>query len=166
MKTYSHIKTGISALIPALLGVVLLGTAKADPRELTLASCPAAVQAVITSHQTAGKLGEIKTVSTEGRTLYLAEFELAGGHDLKLYIAEDGSIVTTREDLAMAKAPAAVKASAERLVPSGGRVEDVEKEITDGKTTYLVEIDVPNGKDIKAVLAEDGTVISQKTEAD
>jgi hypothetical protein len=166
MKTYSHFKTGISALVPAILGVVLLGTAQADPRELTLASCPAAVQAVISSHQSTGKLGEIKTVSTEGRTLYLAEFELAGGHDLKLYIAEDGSIVTTREDLAMAKAPAAVKAAAERLVPAGGRVEDVEKEITDGKTTYRVEIDVANGKDIKAVLAEDGTVISQKTEAD
>lgn len=165
MKTNLHIKAGIWALTPMLLGTVLLGTAKADKNELTLTACPAAVQSVITSHQKTGKLEEIKTVSTEGRTLYLADFELAGGQDLKLYIAENGSIVTTREDLAMAKAPAAVKAAAERLVPAGGRVEDLEKDVTDGKTTYRVEIDAKDGKDIKAVLAEDGTVISQKTEA-
>jgi hypothetical protein len=166
MKTNLHIKSGISALAPAILGALLLGTARADQHDLTLAACPAAVQAVITSHQKSGKLEDIKSVTTEGRKLYLADFELSGQQDLKLYIAEDGTIVTTREDLAMAKAPVAVKAAAERLVPAGGRVEDLEKDVTDGKTTYRVEIDAKDGKDIKAVLAEDGTVISQKTEAD
>lgn len=164
MKTHLHINLGIRALVPSILGVLLLGTARADRDSLTLTACPAAVQAVITSHQTSGRLEEIKQVTTEGRKLYLADFELPGQQDLKLYIAEDGSIVTTREDLAMAKAPAAVKAAAERLVPAGGRVDDLEKEITNGKTTYLVEIDTKDGKDIKAVLAEDGTIISQRTD--
>lgn len=164
MKTHLQINIGIRALVPSILGVLLLGTARADRDSLTLTACPAAVQAVITSHQKSGRLEEIKQVTTEGRKLYLADFELAGQQDLKLYIAEDGSIVTTREDLAMAKAPAAVKAAAERLVPAGGRVEDLEKDVTNGKTTYLVEIDMKDGKDIKAVLAEDGTVISQRTD--
>ncbi|RBP45925.1 putative membrane protein YkoI [Roseimicrobium gellanilyticum] len=164
MKTHLHLKVGIGALLPTMLAALSLGTAKADPNEVTLTSCPAAVQAVITSHQKSGRLEEIKTITSEGRKLYLADFELAGRQDLKLYIAEDGSVVTTREDLALAKAPAVVKAAAERLVPAGGKVEDVEKDVTNGKTTYLVEIDVANGKDIKAVLAEDGTVISQRTD--
>ena len=33
-----------------------------------------------------------------------------------------------------------------------------------GKTTYVVDIDVKNGTDIKAVIAEDGTVVSQRAD--
>ena len=164
MKTNTNSKSKTSLLLAALLGTVFLGAAQADPNEVPLASCPAPVQAAIESHKQGGKLDEINLIDVEGRKLYVVEVNLAGRRDLKLHITSDGAVVKSREDVSLAQAPAAVKAAAEKLVPTGGKIEDVEKEVANGKTTYVVDIDVKNGTDIKAVFAEDGTVVSQRAD--
>jgi uncharacterized membrane protein YkoI len=165
MKTNTNPKSKTTLLLAALLGTVFLGAAQAaDPNEVALASCPAPVQAAIESHKQGGKLDEIKLINVEGRQLYVVDLDLAGKRDLKLHVTADGAVVKTREDVSLAQAPVAVKTAAEKLVPTGGHIEDVEKEVANGKTTYVVEIDVKNGTDIKAVFAEDGSVLSQRAD--
>lgn len=164
MKTNPTPTSKVALLLATLMGTVFLGAAQADPNEVPLNSCPAPVQAAIASHKQGGKLDEIKLINVEGRQLYVADLDLAGKRDLKLHITADGTVVKSREDVSLAQAPVAVKAAAEKLVPTGGHIEDVEKEVSGSKTTYVVDIDVKNGTDIKAVIAEDGTVISQRAD--
>jgi uncharacterized membrane protein YkoI len=161
---HSNSKSKTAILLAALMGTVFLGAAQADTNEVPLNSCPAAVQAAIESHKQGGKLDEIKLLTVEGRQLYVVDLDLAGQRDLKLHVTADGSVVKSREDISLSQAPPAVKSAAETLVPTGGRIEDVEKEVADGKTTYVVDIDVKNGADIKAVFAEDGTLISKRAD--
>ena len=81
-----------------------------------------------------------------------------------VHITADGSVVKSREDISLNQAPAAVKSAASALVPTGGRIDDVEREVSVSRTTYVVEIDVKNGADIKAVFAEDGTLLSKRAD--
>lgn len=164
MKTHTSTKSRTALLLTTLLGTVFLGAARADHNEVPLSSCPAPVQAAIESHKQGGKLDEIKLINVEGRRLYVVDLDLSGKRDLKLHITADGAVVKTREDVSLTQAPVAVKTTADGLVPTGGRIDDVEKEISNGKTTYVVDIDVKNGNDIKAVIAEDGTLISQRAD--
>ncbi|QIF03080.1 hypothetical protein [Roseimicrobium sp. ORNL1] len=157
-------KAKTALLLTTLMGTVFLGVAQADTNEVPLNSCPAPVQAAIESNKQGGKLNEIKLLTVEGRQLYVVDLDLAGKRDLKLHVTADGSVVKSREDVSLSQAPVAVKSAAEALVPTGGHIEDVEKEVSGGKTTYVVEIDVKNGADIKAVFAEDGTVISKRAD--
>ena len=145
--------------IASILGLTMLGAAAAA--DLTLDQCPAPVKEAILSHTQGGKLDDIKSVTANGRTLYVAEIDLSPTKDKKLHITADGTVVKVREEIDLASAPAAVQSAAKALVPTGGRIDDVDREVADGKTTYLVEISRTNANDIKAVLAEDGTVLSQ-----
>ena len=52
-------------------------------------------------------------------------------------------MIKTREDAALSDAPDAVQDAVKKLVPAGGKVDDVDKEIAAGKVTYHVEIDRP-----------------------
>lgn len=149
-------------LLVALLGTLFIGSAAAA--DIALAACPAPVQATIRNSDQGGRLDDIKSVTVNGRTLYVVEFDLAGNRDLKLHITSDGTIVKSREELTMAQLPAAVRLAAEKMVPAGGKVDDIDKEVADGRTTYLVEIDRPNTNDLKIVFSEDGSVISQRGE--
>ncbi len=148
--------------LAALFATVLTGTAAAA--EITLAQCPAPVQETIKSNSQNGKLDEIKTVTVSGRTLYVVEFDLAAGRDLKLHISSDGTLVKSREDIALAQLPEAVRTAAQGMVPAGGKIDDVEMEVASGRTTYHIEIDRPNTNDLKVVFSPDGAVVSQRAD--
>lgn len=148
----------------ALCGSVL-ATTTALAKDLKLADCPPAVQEVIQKNLRSGKLDSVKKLTVDGRTLFLADVDLAGDEDLKVYISEAGELLKTREDVRPADAPAAVMEAAKKLVPEGGKLDDVEKETAGGKTTYLVEIDRPNAPDLEVTMSADGAVLSQKDEA-
>ena len=148
----------------ALCGAAL-STTTALAKEVKMADCPAPVQEVIQKNLRSGKLDSIKMLTVDGRTLYLADVDLAEDEDLKVYISETGELLKTREDVRQADAPAAVIEAAKKLVPEGGKLDDVEKETAGGKTTYLVEIDRPNAPDLEVTVSADGAILSQKDEA-
>jgi hypothetical protein len=104
-------------------------------------------------------------ITIEGRALYVAEVDLKGDKDLKLHVGSDGKLIKTREDAALSDAPDAVQDAVKKLVPAGGKVDDVDKEIATGKVTYDVEIDRPNAADLDVVVADDGTVIRRTEDA-
>jgi len=148
--------TALSLLCAALISPALA----AD--DISLAKCPAAVQSTIRDHAKNGKIDDVKAVTVDGRTLYIGDVDFTNDDDLKVFVAEDGTLVKTRQDVRLSSIPDAVQAAVKKMVPQGGQAEDVDKEISGGKTTYLVEIDRPKSPDLKVVFAEDGSVLSQQ----
>lgn len=148
--------------IPFLL-LAAASVALAD--EIRLDACPPAVQQVIQANLRDGKLDEIEAHRVDDRTLYVAKIDLPGDRDLDVHVSGDGRLLKTNEDVPESEVPAAVAGAIKNLTTTtGGRLEDVEREVADGKTTYHAEIDRPNAADLEVVFAEDGALISQTEE--
>ena len=149
-----------------LLLAVALPALPAVAGKIPLASCPPAVRETIRENSQGGKIDKIKRIRIEGRTLYVAEVDLPNDRELKIYIAGDGGLIKTRQEIALADAPAPVRDAARKLAAAGGRLDDVDREVADGKTSYRIEIDRRHRPDLKIVVAEDGAILSQKEDHD
>lgn len=101
----------------------------------------------------------------DGRTIYLIEVEVPK-KELRLLVDSDGTLLKAREELTVAEIPGAVQDTSAKLVPEGGEIDDIDKEVAEGKTTYIVQIDRPKAPDLLLVVAEDGTLISQTEDDD
>jgi hypothetical protein len=157
-------KSPKSLIVLAVLGTAL--SLRADD-DLELEQCPANVQETIRANTRDGKVDEVNAITIDDRTLYLAEIDLPGRNDdLKVFVGSDGKLIKTHEQIALAETPSAVLATAENLVPDGGRLDDIDKEVADGKVTYSVEIDRPKAADLDVLIAEDGTLVSQTEDSE
>ena len=151
---------------PKILIVLgILGTTvclRAD-NELELDECPANVQETIRANARGGDVDEVNAITIDDVTLYWAEVDVPEKReDLKLLVGSDGKLIKTREEIDLADAPTAVRQAAAKLVPNGGKLEDgVDREVSDGKASYAVEIDRPMAPDLDVLIAEDGTLINQ-----
>jgi uncharacterized membrane protein YkoI len=149
-----------------LIAVALLGTSiylRAD--ELGLEQCPAVVQETIRANARGGDVDDVNSIIIEGRSIYLIEVEVPK-KDLKLLVDSDGKLIKTREDFTVAEIPGAVLETATKLVPEEGEIKEIDREVAEGKTTYIVQIDRPKAPDLQLVVAEDGTLISQTEDDD
>ena len=131
-------------------------------KDLTLTDCPPVVQDAIKKNSRDGKLDDVKTHTMDGRTTYVAEIDLSKDRDLKLFISSEGVLQKYRESATLSDVPAVVRDVIKNLTPAGAKVDDIDKEVADGKTVYDVEIDREKDPDIKVIIAEDGTILSQK----
>lgn len=151
------------ATFAALAIAAPLATAQTERRELRLEDCPPAVRSTIETNARGGRVEEVDHISIDGKEIYIAEVELPKDRDLKVYVSGTGTLAKTLEDITLAEAPEAVQQAARGL---GGSVDDVDKEIAGGKTSYHVEIDRHGERDLDVVIAEDGTILSRTEEAD
>jgi hypothetical protein len=153
----------------SLIVLAVLGTAFslcADD-EIELEQCPANVQETIRANVRDGKVDEVKSITIDDRSLYLADIDLPGRNDdLKVFVGSDGKLIKTHEQIALVDTPNPVRATAENLVPDGGKLDDIDKEVADGKVTYSVEIDRPKAADLHVLIGEDGTLVSQTEDAE
>jgi len=147
--------------------LVITNIARADDDDIRLTSLPASVQETIQDNLRGGRVDDIDRIQIEGRTMYKVEVELQDrdDDDLKLYIAGDGALLKTREELRFNELPSAVQDAARKF---GGKVDDVEKEVSQGKISYHIEVDRDDDKsgdnDLKIVFAEDGSILSQRSD--
>lgn len=151
-------------LLLTLAVASLMPLASSLSKDVALADCPAAVQEVIRSNSRSGKIDDVKMITVDGRSMYVAEVDLPGDRDLKLHISGAGALLKVREDIPQSEAPAAVLEAAKKLVPEGGKIDDIDKETAGGKVTYEVEIDRPKTADLKVVFNADGSIVSQREE--
>ncbi|HEY1084011.1 MAG TPA: hypothetical protein VGE29_17240 [Prosthecobacter sp.] len=148
-----------------LIAVALLKVSAARAEDISLASCPVPVQETIQKNLHGGVLDEVKFISVAGRILYVAEVDLPGGRDLKVHVGRDGGLIKTREEITLAEVPAAVVTAAQKLVPEGGKIDDVDRETANGTVTYRIEIDRPLTRELKLHFAADGTVLNQREDS-
>ncbi len=165
-------KSILSALtIPLIATAAMLGTsaifpqpALADKNEIDLADAPNAVQETILDAAAQGVLDDVKLKHFQGQALYVAEIDLPGKRDLDVYVAADGRLVRTEEDVAWAALPASVQATLQQQAGRDGRVEDLSR-ITVGKTvTFSAEIEFPGQRkseiEIDVEIAVTGKLLS------
>jgi hypothetical protein len=133
-------------------------------KDIPLSRCPAAVQETIRKHARDGKIDEVESLSIEGRRMFIAEVEFPGDRELKIYVLATGTLVKTREDVELRETPAAVQEAAEKLIPPGGKVDDVVRTTeAGGQVSYEVEIERPGKRgDLKIVFSSEGTILSRK----
>lgn len=140
----------------------VFASASVFAKDLVLTDCPPAVQETIKNNSRDGKVDYIKSMNVEGRALFIAAVDLANDADLKIHVSNDGKLLKTREDLRFTDVPAAVQEAARKLIPAGGKIDEVDKEVADGKATFEIEITRPNAPELEVVFAADGAIISQK----
>lgn len=149
-----------------ILSIALISIAgHLSAAEVRLADCPSAVQATIQQNSRDGRLDEIESYSIQGKMLYVAEVELAGGRDLKIHVAADGALVKTREDSTLAEAPESVRKAVEAKL-NGGIADDVDKETVGQTVTYHVEIDRKGAPDLELTIDSAGKILSETEEHD
>ncbi|MFC7336256.1 hypothetical protein ACFQY0_03630 [Haloferula chungangensis] len=134
-----------------------------DGRDVSLADCPAPVRATIEANTRGGRVDEVEHYKTGAQERYVADVDLPGDLDLSIYVHADGTLLKTREDIPKKDYPAfaATLASAR-----GGKVDDVDKEIVKGKTTYRIEVDRNDKPDLDLIVDADGKVLQETEDKD
>ncbi len=148
--------TTTKILFARALGTAAL-TSRAD--NVKLESLPAPVRETIVANARGATVSEIDVLKVDGRTLYVAEVYLTPQKDLDLHVDADGKLIKSKEDIDLSEAPAAVQEAAGEL---GGTIDDIDKVVAGGKTTYHVDIERTNAPDLDVVVAEDGSIVSQR----
>lgn len=150
--------------LPILVTTLSATASFAFADDIRLEECPPAVQQTIQANLRDGKLDDVEVIKVEDRTLYVADVDLPNGHDVKVHINGEGKVLKTVEDLPPGSLPPAVTAAAEKIA-NGAKLDDIDKIVTDGVTTYRVEIDRKGVPDLRVIFDESGTVLSQKEES-
>ena len=173
-----------------LLGIAILALSvvagtdllSQDEEEVSLDAVPAAVKATILEEADGAEVMEVEREVEDGKVVYEAEF-MVDGQEVEIGVAEDGTLLSREaddedeegddddeddededdedeEEVSLDEVPAAVKATILKEA-DGAEVEEVEKEIEDGKVVYEAEFEV-DGQEVEIEVAEDGTLLSRE----
>ena len=178
--------------ILGLLGVAILALSvvagtdllSQDEEEVSLDAVPAAVKATILEEANGAEVEEVEREVEDGKVVYEAEFEV-DGQEVEIEVAKDGTLLSREidddeedgddddgdedededeDEVSLDEVPAAVKATILKEA-DGAEVEEVEKEIEDGKVVYEAEFEV-DGQEVEIEVAEDGTLLSREIDDD
>jgi uncharacterized membrane protein YkoI len=156
----NRLKTIIATI--AIAHTPAIGSAQDGRRELRLEECPRPVQAAVQDNARGGRIDDVDLIMIEGRQIYVAEVDLPRDRELKIYIAGNGSLMKTIEEILLSELPETVRDAAQALGP----VEDVEKETSGQTLTYHVEIDRKGRADLEVLFSADGMILRQTEEAE
>lgn len=155
---------GASVLVVALLAQPV--SADAARYKVALAACPSAVRATILDHARGGEIDDIDFTQIEDRMLYVAEVDLPGKRELELYVAGDGRLLRTEEEIVWSELPAAVQDSLWQQAKHKGRIDDLVRNTAGKSVTFAAEIERQGQPDIELELAADGTLLFAAEELD
>lgn len=193
MRTRLGIAIAIAAvLVVCFVAVQVIAAEKAETGKettITLKQLPRAVKATLLKNSKGAKIQEIEKTVTKGVTTYSADIA-KGGKIFDVEIAANGKLIKIEEDKPAAKAEAKDKEgdeSAEGAEPANevdvafadvpaavqntikdwagaGKIDGVEKGVTNGKTIYSADV-TKDGKVWDVMVAEDGTLIKSEIDA-
>lgn len=143
--------------------VALFSLATAGAKDIKLADAPAAVQATIKANSRGGTVDDVEQIQIKGSTVYIADIDLKGDHDLTLRINPEGALMQTKEDLPLASAPEPVREALKKL---GGRVDDIDKITVGEKVSYAVDLERRGQPDLNLLLDPAGKILSQTEDKD
>ena len=131
---------------------------------MTLDQVPAAVKATILKESAGGKITEIERETTNGKTIYEAEFIL-DGDEIEITIAPDGTLLgrevehegDDEDDLTIGEVPEPARGALVKLA-GGAKIIKAEREKEHGVLVYEAEW-VVNGTQHEAAVTADGTLI-------
>jgi hypothetical protein len=149
----------------ALAAALLVGGAWLPSRaedDVSLASCPEAVQATILGNLHGGKVDEIKRIEVDDRVLYIVEIDRKAAKDIKLHISGTGALLKTVEEVRLRDLPEAVRTAVAGVTAGGGRASDIDRVVVEERVEYHVQVRRPKGPKLRFVFDEAGVLLGQK----
>ncbi len=148
-------------LIPLAIASTTLA---AQAVEVRLQDCPAPVRATIQSKLQGGKLDDIDKVVKNGTTRFIVDIDGPARRDITFHITPAGQIVFTSEDISLSQAPKAVRNAVAKLITSGRKLDDIDRETTSGTVRFRVDIDRKNQRDLEFLISREGKVLKRTVE--
>ena len=150
-------------------------------RKRQLGQLPTAVQQTVRAQIGNAKVDSIDQLRRDGKTIYEVEYENQGKVS-EFLVAQDGALITDGNNRSLPTAASATTATASR--PGSGKVqfndlpkavqrtvksqvgaasvEDIDRDVRDGKTTYEVAYK-KNGVHTELRVAQDGSILNSST---
>jgi len=158
---FDNSKLAEFALVAALLTLLGVNTPPVfGGKDVSLSEAPQAVRATIKRETKGFDIDDLERDKDDGKIVYEVDAE-NGDREIKLKIAEDGSLLEKEEELDTKDLPAAILNAVKQMF---GDVdfEDVEKDYRWGRgTTYKIEAEVDKLR-IDLEMKEDGTVVKKR----
>lgn len=156
-------KQTILTLAATLLGGVATGLrAEGIPPK----QCPEPVWRTIRDHLGRGRLDEVKTISKNGRMLYLAEIELPGNRERMLHVGGDGTLLKFVEAIRLKELPRPVQSALDPFLANTTRFDGADRVTSGSGTEYHLDLELVDDVDLHLVLGERGEVLRRREEAD
>ncbi|MHC4240015.1 MAG: PepSY-like domain-containing protein, partial [Planctomycetota bacterium] len=128
--------------------------------DVSLSDVPQAVRVVIERETEGFEIDDIERDKDDGKIVYEVDAE-NDDREIKLKVAEDGTLLEKEEELDTKDLPAAIQNAVKKMF---GDVdfEDVEKEYRSGRgTIYKIEVEKDKLR-IELEMKEDGTVVKKR----
>lgn len=146
------------AIISTLFSGTTVARADMGGRDIRFEDCPKSVQMTITENARGGTIEDVEFLTVEGRKIYIADVNLPRNQDLEVHVFGDGTLLKTREDIPLRKTPAPVRKAIRNFK---GKVDDVDKEISNGKVSYQIEIDRIGRPDLHLRISKAGRILEK-----
>ncbi|MES2659766.1 MAG: hypothetical protein V4689_14200 [Verrucomicrobiota bacterium] len=146
-------------LIPLAIATTTLA---AQAVEVRLQDCPPGVRTTIEAKLQGGKLDDIDRVQRNGTTRFIVDIDGPARRDVTFHLTSAGRVVFTSEDLDLNQCPKAVRTSIQNLLKIGWKIDDIDRETTNGSIRFRVDIDRNNDRDLEFLLSRDGKVLQRK----
>jgi len=160
-RAFENSKLAEFALVATLLMLLSVNTPPVfGGKDVSLSEAPQAVRVTIERETKGFDIDDIERDKDDGKIVYEVDAE-NDGREIKLKIAEDGTLLQKEEELDTKDLPAAILNAVKQMF---GDVdfEDVEKDYRWGRgTTYKIEAEVDKLR-IDLEMKEDGTVVKKR----
>jgi hypothetical protein len=153
-------------LAAAMLAASTLGAcasrgdrAESEKVEMNLGDAPQAIRATVEREAAGAKVNEVERVLEDGKVMYVAEFKRDGrATELEMY--PDGTVCCVETEINWSELPATLQTVALKEI-GGRKVKEVERKLSKGVTTYVVEAKDSAGK-VSVELSEAGAVVKKE----
>lgn len=146
-------RIGIHSLVGAITLWVPLGAMAGGHCPAFLRSSGVVQQAVLREAR-GGWVMEYRKLRIEGRTIHVAEVERPS--EIMIYVDDSGGLVRLREEIQRRDLP---KPVVDALAGERGELDEVERESVGKRVTYLVEMDLPDGREVHLIFSPDGLLL-------
>jgi uncharacterized membrane protein YkoI len=155
-------KTHITAAIAVAILISTPFPLKAEEREKTvkLSEIPEAAAAALKKYASGGEIVKVEQDEEKQKVSYEAKIKTKSGVT-EVTVDANGKLLSLEDVIAVADAPAAVRAAIEKEA-AGGTVEKVERVKEGGKTTFEAVI-ASKGKREEIVFSETGNVVGRES---
>lgn len=143
-----------------LLIVALLMAGASRARDISLSEVPAAVRAVIERELGDAEIDDLERDKDDGKIVYEIDAKSDNDNDIKLKIAEDGTVLELEREMDGDDLPAVILEAVKKSVGQM-YIYEVEKRVRKGRTSFYRIRGDNDDFDIELRVGEDGTIMDK-----
>jgi len=143
-----------------LLIAVILMAGASQGKDISLSEVPAAVRATIERELKDAEIDDLERDRDDGKIVYEIDAKGDNDNDIKLKIAEDGTVLELEKEMNGEKLPAVILEAVKKSVGEI-YIDDVEKRVRKGRETFYRIRGDTDDLEIELKVGEDGTILDK-----